>query len=481
MNKYIYRSTLALFGLFWLMPVHAAGSQNLNIYEVMQRVLDRYPLLKISEYDVARAAEQKQQVESSLGWILQANTGLKHDLSAFGTPSDTMDVNGSLSRRLQSGSTISVTGSYRYEDSAFVFSSAFPNPFTTTRLDLNYRMPLAQGSGNPQYQQGIISAEASHELAQANMELTRINLAEQVKDLFYGLALTRIRLDNARQAVKRTRKLEKYILSNVKLGLLDKKDRLQVQAQLNNTRADVTNIQVQLRNQLRLLNRLLQDDWDQKTNPVLLKPGNKNYASEQLVQMALDYHPAIRASRAKIKIAESKIASARDSRKDNLDLVLSVGTRATNGDSNTGVIKASDWAGSVSLEYKHLFDEKGVSSEYRQAQLDKNIALQELNKNEDDLRYSVSGLVSEIYAARKAVAAALRKEKSEAKKLSEAEQRYRTGRADIAQIIQFQNEYSFARLAYQSRKVELNNRILALKIITGQFWNELNNRHGVEK
>ncbi len=461
-------------------PAHAGSETRLDIYQVMQRVLDRYPALKISAYDVELAAEQQKQVESSLGWILQAKSGAKHDLSAFGTPSDTVDINGGISRQLASGGSLSVTGGYHYEDSAFVLNSSFPNPSYSTRFDIGYRMPLLKGKNNPLYTEGKVSAEAGYELAKANLQLTRITVAEQVKDLFYGLALTRIRLENARQAVARTKKLQAYILKNVRLGLLDKKDKLQVQAQLNSTKADYNNIKIQLHQQTRLLNRLLQDDWDQTLMPLLLNNKIAHYDIEQMVQKALNFHPLPVISRAKLKIAESKINSSRDEKKDSLDMVVSIGARRT-GNAQTKVIKATDWAGEISLEYRHLFDERGVSAKYRKAQLEKSMALQELKKNEDDIRYNVSGLISEIAAAEKALRSANVKKQSEAMKLKEAEQRYRTGRADIAQLIQFQNEYSFSQLAVQNRKVDLNSRIISLKILTGQFWDELQHRHGVKK
>lgn len=158
-----------------------------------------------------------------------------------------------------------------------------------------------------------------------------------------------------------------------------------------------------------------------------------------------------------------------------------MGTRTSDGDSVTGTVSEKDWAGAVSIEYKHLFDDKGVSSEYKQALLGKSIALQNTVKANDDIRYTVSGLVAEIKAANVAVKTARQKLKSESLKLKEAEQRFSNGRADTAQLIQFQNEYSFAQLTFQNQKIDLRNRIVALQIITGLFWNKLEQQHGVKK
>ena len=464
-------------------PVQAVEKLELTIYQVMQRVLDRYPSLKISEMEVAQAAEQRQQIESSLGWILNSSAGVTHDLTGLGTPSDRLDVNGSIARQLKSGGTLSLSGGYRYEDSSLSFSPALPNPAHTTRLDLSYRMPLSKGEGNPLYTEGVISADAGHKLAKANQLLTQITLAEKVKDLFYASAQTQARLDNAKQAVQRARNLEVHINKNFKLGLSEDKDKLQARAQTDSKVADLSAIRLQWRQQQSSLIRLMLEEIDQDIHPLLVSTKNSNnYELVDLIKSTESYHPAVKISQAKLEIAESQINTTLDTKKDSLDLVVSVGSRTSDGNNAIGGnISEQDWAGAVSIEYKHLFDDKGVSSKYKQAQLEKNIALQNIRKTNEDIRYTVSGLVAEIKAAKIAVKTANQKLKSESLKLKEAEDRFRTGRADTAQLIQFQNEYSFAQLAYQNQKVDMNNRVIALQIFTGQFWNELEVQHGVKK
>lgn len=449
----------------------------LTIYQVMQRVLERYPSLKISEMEVAQAAEQRRQVESSLGWILNSAAGITHDLTGFGTPSDRFDVRGSIDRQLQSGATLSLSGSYRYEDSSLPFDP-LPNPAHTTRLDLSYRLPLAQGEGNPLYVEGIISADAGHDLAKANQLLTRITLAEKVKDLFYSSVFTFARIDNARQDVHRAKQLNVYIKKNVKLGLLDKKDQLQAIAQLDSKLADLSTIELKWTQQQSSLNRLMLEDWGEVTQPILSSSEKyNNYDIYKLIKITENYHPAVTISKAKLQIAESQINSARDNKKDSLDLVVSVGSRTSNGDNSSGSVSELGFAGSVSFEYKYLFDNKGVSSKYKQALLEKNIAIQDIKKTSNDIRYTISGLVAEIKTARLAVKAMYKKLKSESLKLDEVVHRYHSGRADTEQLIKFQNEYSFAELTYQNQKIEMNNRVVALQIFTGQFWNELTNRN----
>ena len=473
MKKISLITCLVLSNLVIATPLVATENKlELTIYQVMQRVLDRYPSLKIAEMEVLQAEQQKYQIESSLGWMLNSSAGVTHDLTALGTPSDRMDVTGSVARKLKSGSTVSLSGGYRYEDSSLSFNPALPNPAHTTRLDLNYRIPLSQGENNPLYTEGLVTAESANDIAKANLLLTRITLAEKVKDLFYASAVTQARIKNTQQAIVRSRKLEDYIGKNVKLGLSEQKDILQVTAQTNSKLSELSTIRIQWKQQQYSLNRLMLEEGGVSIRP-LLTTFNNNYELQDLINLTSSSHPVIKISEAKLTIAESKINSARDDKKDSFDLVMSVGSRTSDGKSKTATVSEKDWAGSVNLEYKHLFDDKGVSSKYKQAQLERNIALQNIQKANNDIRYTVSGLVSEIEEAKLAVKSAYKKLNSESLKLKEAEHRYRNGRADTAQLIQFQNEYSFAELSYQNQQIDLNNRITALQIFSGRFWKNL--------
>jgi outer membrane protein TolC len=474
-----------LLNIFWLSAIVMQASHadmntetilenRLTIYQVMQRVIDRYPSLRISDLEVEQAEQQRQQVESRLGWILNSTGGVTHDLTALGAPSDRLDITGSIARQLEQGGTLSLNGGYRYEDSTLVFNPAFPNPAQTTRLDLSYRLPLLQGDNNPIYSENLISADEGFKLAKANKLLTRITLAEKVKNLFYSAALTHASLINANEAVQRTRKLEEFINKNVTLGLAEEKDKLQIRAQLHSKLAELSAIQIQKKQQQTSLNRLMLEQWQQDVSPVLtLRDKEKQYVINDLIKRTKDSHPAIKIAQAKLSIAESQIRTAQDAKQDNLDLVMSVGSRTTDGKSKTATVSEKDWAGSMRIEYQHLFNDNGVSSIYKHALLAKSIALQNIQTTNDDIRYTVSGLVAEINAARLAVKTALQKLTSESLKLKEAEYRFRNGRTNTAQLIQFQNEYSFAQLAYQNQNIDLNNRIVALQIFTGQFWNEL--------
>ena len=486
MNKKHFITTMMVGFLFVSNSVNAELQEGkhlkITIYQVIQRVIDRYPSLKIAVIEVSQAAQQRRQVESSLGWILDSSIGITHDLTGLGTPSDRLDITSSINRQLKSGATVSLSGGYRYEDSSLSFSPALPNPAHTSRLDLSYRFPLFQGNGNPLYAEGLISADASHNLAKANLLLIQISLAEKVRDLFYTSALTLKRIESAKQSVKRTKILALYINKNMKLGLSENKDQLQIDAQLHSKLAELNALQVQWKQLKTSLNRLMLEKWNSDIKLRLVNNFNDGVLElNELISITKNYHPLRQIAKTKLNIAQSEINTTKDVKKDNLDLIMSVGTRTSNGDSAIGTVSEQDWAGTVSIQYKHLFDNKAVNSKYQQALLAKNIALLEISKTDNDISYTVSGLSAEINSAKIAVGSADLRLKKESLKLKEAEMRFRNGRVNTAQLIQFQNEYSIAELAYQIQKVELNKRVISLQIYSGQFWDKLEINHGAKK
>ena len=470
---------LIIFSHILILPVYSEVVPDLTIYQVMQRVIDRYPTLKIANMEVTQSEEQRKIIESSLGWILDSTAGVTHDLTGIGTPSDRLDVSSSINRKLKTGGTLSLIGSYRYEDSSLALSPILPNPAHTTRLDLQYRLPLLQGYDNPEYNQGIIASNEGYNIAKANLLLTKISLSEKVKDLFFATVLTQEKLNNAKQSVVHAKKNKQFIRNNLRLGVADKKDKLQVQAQLDSSYAQLSALKLLLKQQQSSLNRLMENGLGATVNPILSTNKIHDYDVRKLISMTTSYHPTVSIAQSQIEISDSKITQSLDSKRDNLDIVMSAGSRTSDGTNATSRISEQDWAGSISLQYKHLFDNKGVVSQYNQAKIDRNIAEQNLQKIKNDIRYLVSGLVSEIVAADHSVSAALKTLKSESLKLKEADHRFRNGRANTAQLIQFQNEYSYAQLSYKTQQIELQSRLVALQILTGKFWGYIDVSNGV--
>ena len=475
------RTSIRLFGSVFVLMLSAAVSASekadaLTFSQALQKVIDTYPTLDIARLQVEQARQDMLKVESTLGWQLAAEGGVNHDVSTFGIPSDVADAFAGLNRTLRSGDSLGVSGLYRYEDSSATLSPLLPNPSESVNLDLNYRMPFGQGRNNPQYAQGRVTAEATVLLQKANELSIREQLANQSRDVFYSAALVRAQLATAQSAVDRARRLKRYVAERLELGLAEEKDILQADAQLQSRMSDLRTLQVAWEQQRTTLNRLMGRPWDAEFTPSLdtaplMKP--RSEPKPILLKEAEANSPGLLTNQARVIQNEADLELRRDSRKDKFDVVLSVGGRTTSGDNVSGSIDEDDLAGGVRLEYQRALDKRGLDAGIYQAQLNLQIAREDERKIRDDLRYSVTGLLSEVDANQISLTAHQRRVVSEEKKINEALERYRVGREATDRLIQFENEMQVARFALEQDRIALERRLTNLSILLGRIWQSI--------
>lgn len=472
--------TIILIGTCLFMGLQTqlmAAESSMGFEKVVNNILRHYPTLEVARLQVARAIEEVPKVEGQLDWELSGSGGVSHDVSVFGTPSDRGDINLSLERQLESGHSVGVSGGYTYEDSSFTFSPLFPNPSHATELDLNYRIPLGQGEGNPAYKEGLIGAKAGVQVERAAALELRNEVANQALELFYAKARTEARLDSANEGLRNARRLKDYVARRRELGLAEAKDSLQAEAQVRARETAVRQFEVTLEQQQISLNRLMGESWDSRYKSSLqLQTELTDYEIDELIAQAETRYPLLQKNMARLEVTETILRRSRDQRRDKLDLVLSVGTRTRDGDSMAGSVSEQDVAGQVRFEYREAFNQGGLDAEVRQAQLDRTIAIEEIRRARDELTYGMASLVREINATRRALDSSRRHLESEEKKFDEAVERYRQGRERTDNLIRFNNELNDARLSVAEQKVELARRVSALRILHGTFWDtaELN-------
>jgi len=464
----------------WTLSVGVSAmdkTEALTFNQVLQKVIDTYPTLSIARLQVERARQDMLKVESTLGWQMAVEGGVNHDVSTFGIPSDVGDAFASLNRTLSSGDSLGVSGRYRYEDSSTTISPLLPNPSERINLDLNYRMPFGQGRDNPQYTQGRVTAEAAVLFQKANELSIREQLAKQAQDVFYSAASVRAQLATAQSSVDRARRLKRYVTERLELGLAEEKDILQSDAQLQSRLSDLRTLQVAWEQQRTTLNRLMGRPWDAEFIPLLDTAPLMVHRSESrtaLVNQAEANSPGLLTNQATAIQNEADLQLRRDSRKDKVDVVLSVGGRTASGDNASGFVDENDLAGGVRLEYQRALDKRGLDAGIYQAQLNLRIARENERKIRDDLRYSVTGLLSEVDANQISLTAHQRRLVSEEKKVNEALERYRVGREATDRLIQFENEMQVARLALEQDRIALERRLTNLSILLGRIWQSVN-------
>jgi len=459
----------AVFSLMLAINAHA---EKLVLEQVLQKVVDHYPSFKVAAIQLERARQENKKVESQLGWQLGAQAGYTRDQTVFGIFTDNMNLAGNLNRQLSSGDSISLNAAYGQDDADRPFSPTLPNPATSTDLDLNYRMPLAKGSDNPTYRQGLEQAEAGVMLADAQKQTQYDQMASQLIELHLAAAATQVRMANVQESIQRSLRLQAYIKDRFKLGVAEETDLLQVDAQLRSFQAEHRSLEMAWQQQLISMNRLMGRPWDKPFEPLITTqaPAIDTKMEQMLIQVN-QHSPALKSSLGRLKQADSVITTSRDARKDQMDLVMFIGQKSLSGDVAAGDYDESGTVGGVRLEFAHGVDKSGFDAAIYQAQLDRNAALEEQKQALEDLQYELSSLLAEIRIGKTALAAFSKSVSSEQAKLNEAIERYRSGRTDTDQLILFESHLSGAELALELQRIELARRYNKLGLLRGLLWN----------
>ena len=450
-------------------PLYA---QTMSFDQVLQKVVDHYPSLRTSEYQVEKARQESIKVESTLGWQLSAQGSVNHDLSLFGAPSDTVNLAGSLARKLDSGASLSVNADINRTDSDYAISPYLPNPATTTSLDVQYRQPLQRGVDNPDYVLDRDNAEVQQRLASAERASRYDQLASQLVDIYLGLARVQSQIANTEQAIVRSKRLKKYIARRFNLGLAEDKDRLQVEAQLKGHEATLQTLKQAQVKQVVALNRLM--GREAQASLQLQQPQAVfEHNDMQLLPRVQQHSPALKSVDGRLQLAENSIRASRDARKDQLDMVVYLGNKTNAGDTAGGSLKDSEVVGGLRLEYNRGLDRRGYDAQLYQAQLDRYAAISDKRQVMEDLKYNLASLLADRDSVKQTIQAYALSVTSEQKKLQDAEKRYRQGRTDTDQLIQFEAQLSAAELNLELQRIELLGVEQKLRLLTGQLWDNI--------
>jgi outer membrane protein TolC len=447
------------------------AQERLSLEAALRQSYATYPTITGRELALRRAQQEFAKVESQLGWVLTGRGGLSRDPTQFSATVDRAEIAGGVSRRLASGDTLGFGAGLLHEDSAFNFGPTVPNPVGTASADVSYRRPLLRGAGNTAYHQGLAAAQAGTDQAEAELDDSYDRLAAQVVQNFFLASATRARLDNAESSIQRALRLQEYIRGNLRLGLSEKKDVIQAEAQLRAREADRDALLVTWQALRTVLNRLLGRPPEREL--VTLHDEGSRPTSDSLpllTERALAYSPLLRQLRARVDLATAQIDLRRDTLSDQLDLVFSLGERLRDGDVPPGgSFDDNDTVGGARVEYQRALDRRGIDAELLQAHLDRDILRTDLKLRSDDLRYEVARLAREISASEQALAQYRRHREAEQAKLEEATGRYRAGRTETDRLIQFEGDLYDAELRARTEAVNLSRRRAELELLLGRF------------
>ncbi len=441
----------------------------LSLDDVVNKILKQYPSIKVARLEVEQARQEFSKIESQLGWVLNAQSGISRDISAFNIPNERFDANVNISSLNKSGSTFGVSGNYSYEKSDTSIIPSLLNPARRSSLDLNYRIPLAQGEDNPNYSEGLELAKASLERTLAEKINQTDALISQTANLFYDAASTLVRIEDANASIKRSLRLLRYVEKNKSLGLVEKKDFLDANALYLERIAERDNLLVIWSRQRSELNRLI----GLKSNVELfpdIKLVKKKLIRKDILDRVYQVSPELQFQYARLKQAESEIMLANDAKRDQLDLVLSVGARNTSGDTVIGSVSDNEWAGGARLEYRFSFDQRGFNAGLYQKVLQKELAEEEIERIKTEIDYTVDSLMEQIQRSETSINSIKKRQEVEKEKLIEAFERYKTGRSNTNELIDNENSLFISSLLYKTRKIELSRLYSDLDLMLGELW-----------
>ena len=291
--------------------------------------------------------------------------------------------------------------------------------------------------------------------------------------MFYNIALTASQLDDARSAVARARRLQKFIKKNEDLGLLEEKDLLWADAQVKQKLSDYKTLEVLYEQQRIQLNKLMGLPVTHEFEPVVQKvSGIKNIDSNLAYTAALANNTDIMILQSQIKLAESEIKLAEDALEEQLDLILSIGTVSTSGDITAGSFSNDEVVGGLRLEYQYDFDKRDVNASSYQARLQRQIYEEQLRKAKYDLKYDVKSSRSQLKIQQQAMLSHLQYLQVENAKVRDVEKRYKQGRADTREVIDTENTQYFSKLRYERQKIELAKAYALFRLTQGELWDE---------
>ena len=447
-----------------------AFAEKMSLEQVLQAVVNHYPVLKTASYRVERAYQNVIKVKSQLGWQLQGQGGVANDVSFFGSSVQRLEMTGAMRRRLSTGDDISVNARLSREDTD---SAAQPNPLNTSRIDFNYRRPLDKSAGGPEYRLDLEQADLSVVLAQTDKRIMYDSIADRVIDVYFAAIVTESQIQNLNQALERTKRLERFTKSRLNLGIAENKDQLQVIAQYNQQQAQMKVLELAQVQQLLSLNQLMGRTWDASLELDHTDVKAPNGELSELVSQVEKNSPVLEQILTQIKSVEIALKRQREARKDQLDLVMYLGNQTGKGSTPLGEQDSSEVVGGVRVEYQTGLDKSGLDAGIYQLQLDQGMLKEQQRQALEDLHYGTAALVSQIVSLQKTLRAFEQSVGSEQKKLDDADRRYRKGRIDIDTVIQFENQLAAAHLSTALQRIELKRRVFKLNLLRGLTWKNI--------
>lgn len=460
MRRAFYHMLALLPCLFLAQPPLAAAE--LTLSDVLQRTLAQHPDLSLSHIGTAMAETDAMRIEGMLDPQVKGAIGYSDEKTPTTSPfaatrTNISRLSGSITKPLQDGS--SLTGMLNYNRAELTYPSSVPPTFQSTlnpayqnQIDLIYRYPLMRGHGNPAYHQSALATENDIAGTRWQTEMIREQLAEQAISRFYQMAANEISLKLAHDAVRRAERLLEYQKMREQFGLIERAEALQAEALLATRKMELAQAAATLQLSRTALNRLM-----------LEAPGNDITVStdlydtrihtppplEALMMEATTKRPVFKMLDAQLAANSARLIAAQDTHDAQVDLVGQLGTRALTSTAGKAVgngLNLNDRFASVSIELSDTIGGNTTRAAIRRAELARQKARIEKEQAMEVLQTTLADLHTQLQTSLLTIDAAEKRATAEKRKFDAEIKRYREGRSNTANIVQFEGELRSAEL-----------------------------------
>ena len=468
-----------------------AFAQPISLAEVVQATLSNHPDIPLGELQTSSAQIEQQRISGMLDPRVSARAGASDEKSPTTSPfaatqTKSSQFSGSINQPLSDGS--SLTGSLNYTRNRLSYPASVPtafqstlNPIYSNQIDLTYRYPLLRGHGNPAYHELLNAAANDEASARWQVDMLKEGLARQAVLLYYQLAIEELNLKISTNAIARAEKLLKYQRSREQFGLIEKADRLQADALLATRQLEKRNTEAAVAQARTALNRLMTQSGDQNISPSTNEPMIKEDELSQLdidslIASATEKRPIFSSLKARMDAANARFNVAEDQHDTQIDLVGQVGSRALENSAGKAFgqgFNLNDRFVAISVELSDTLNGNATHAGIRQAELARQQIMLEKVQATESVTSELSTVLNQLNYGIRTLKAAEERVSAESQKFNAEIERYKEGRTNTANIIQFEGDLNGAELQAALQKTSLQMATQQLKLAEGTLLPEI--------
>ncbi|MFH1479176.1 MAG: TolC family protein [Candidatus Omnitrophota bacterium] len=380
-----------------------------------------------------------------------ADDQTKRSSSLYGTKNLTNNYNIGLSKKLKTGTDVSVDLNNKREwtDS----SSVSTNPYHESAVEVSVTQPIAKNFFGliDRSELEIIKEEINNAELESYIKIEKFLI--EADKAYWGLVLAHEEYKAVKEMLKKSIMLFNHYRKKLSIGLVETGDMLAVEANMHKRASDLLIAYNKVRSAEELLQVKLNMDHTIRLYPA--EGFNVELTATSLEKSLISafnnrrdysqYKNNITAKKIKLKMKSN-------SRFPELDLKTTFTTNGIDPKYNQAiqdVLEDSNPKYFVGLEFSYPLENNTANSEYEKAMLEKTKALLELQKNERDIISDVDEKFRDLAVSKATIAHMERVQNLQKGKLLYEEKRFIYGRSASDTLIRYQEDLLNSKLETQ--------------------------------